>query len=98
MRFSPVAAYTALDEPQDNSAKPNMTVEEQRAAAWLRAWDGQDIHRTGTAGDAAGAEWLAAEARALGAEARVEHFALERLDPIECFLEIGGERIEGVPV
>jgi len=75
-----------------------MSEAENRVAEWLRAWDGQGMHRTGTAGDAAGAEWLAAEARALGAEARVEDFALERLDSIECFLEIGGERIEGVPV
>ncbi len=69
-----------------------------RAAAWLKAWDAQGIHRTGTAGDAAGAEWLAAEARALGAEVGSEEFALDRLDPVECFLELGGERIEGVPV
>ncbi|MGA8400651.1 MAG: hypothetical protein WB697_12235, partial [Stellaceae bacterium] len=78
-----------------------MTVAEDRAAAWLKAWDGQGMHRTGTAGDAAGAEWLAAEARALGAEVRSEEFALDRLDPVECFLEIGGERVErmgGVPV
>jgi hypothetical protein len=75
-----------------------MSEAENRVAAWLKAWDGQGIHRTGTAGDAAGAEWLAAEARALGAEARVEDFAIERLDPIECFLEVGGERIESVPV
>lgn len=71
-----------------------MSEAEYRVAAWLKAWDAQGIHRTGTAGDGAGAEWLAAEARALGAEVRVEDFALERLDPIECFLEVGGERIE----
>jgi hypothetical protein len=75
-----------------------MSEAENRVAAWLKAWDGQGIHRTGTAGDAACADWLAAEARALGAEVRVEDFAIERLDPIECFLEVGGERIEGVPV
>ncbi len=56
------------------------------------------IHRTGTAGDAAGADWLAAEARALGAEVAIEEVALDRLDPVEAYLEIGGERIDGVPV
>jgi hypothetical protein len=78
-----------------------MTEAETRAARWLQAWDAQGTHRTGTAGDAAGAEWLAAEARALGADVTVEDFALDRLDPVECFLEIGGERVErigGVPV
>ena len=75
-----------------------MTEAEARSAAWLKAWDAQDIHRTGTAGDAAGAAWLAAEARTLGAEVVIENFVLDRLDPVECFLEIGGERIDGVPV
>ena len=71
---------------------------EVRAAAWLQAWDGQGVHRTGTAGDAAGADWLATEARALGANAVIEEFAFDRLDPVACFLEIGGERIDAVPV
>ena len=35
-----------------------MTEAETRAAAWLEAWDAQGIHRTGTAGDLAGAELL----------------------------------------
>ena len=72
--------------------------DEQRAARWLAVWDGHGIHRTATAGDNTGVEWLAAEARALGASVSIEEFALDRLDPITTFLEIGGERIEGVPV
>ena len=75
-----------------------MTEAERRAATWLRAWDGQGTHRTGTDGDAAGAAWLAEEARALGAEAAVEEFGIDRLDPVETFLEIAGTRIDGVPV
>jgi hypothetical protein len=71
---------------------------ETRAASWLRAWDAQGIHRTGTDGDWAGAEWLAAEATALGARVAVEEFSFDRLDPVACYLEIGGCRIEGVPV
>ena len=69
-----------------------------RAARWLAAWDAQGIHRTATAGDMAGAEWLALEAAALGADVSVEEFALDRLDPIAAYLEIDGERIEAVPV
>ena len=75
-----------------------MTEREARAANWLQAWDAQGTHRTGTAGDEAGADWLAREAAASGAEVTVEEFAFERLDPIEAYLDIGGERIEGVPV
>jgi len=69
-----------------------------RAARWLADWDGQGIHRTGTIGGRASAAWLARETTALGAEASVEEFALDRLDPVECFLELGGRRIDAVPV
>ncbi len=70
----------------------------ERAAHWLAAWDGQGIHRTGMAGDYAGAEWLAREAAALGAQVSIEEFALDRLDPVSAYLDIGGERIAAVPV
>lgn len=71
---------------------------ETRIAGWLTAWDAQGTHRTGTPGDTAGAEWLATEARALGAEVAIEEFALDRLDPVACCLEIADRRIDGVPV
>jgi hypothetical protein len=71
---------------------------QRRAARWLADWDGQGIHRTATAGDNAGAEWLAGDAAALGAAVSIEEFALDRLDPVMAFLEIDGERIEAVPV
>lgn len=68
------------------------------AAAWLRAWDSQGTHRTATAGDNAGAEWLAEAARALGAAVAIEPFTLSRIDPVSCWIEAGDARIEGVPV
>src|SRR5271154_7248313 len=71
---------------------------QRRAARWLAAWDAQVIHRTAGPGEAAGAEWLAREAAALGADVAIEKFALDRLDPVAAFLDIGGERIEAVPV
>src|SRR5579862_961098 len=71
---------------------------QRRAAGWLAAWDAQGTHRTATAGDAAGAAWLAAEAAALGAEVEIEEFALDRLDPVEAYLEIASERTPAVPV
>ncbi|HEX5317983.1 MAG TPA: hypothetical protein VFW46_02430 [Stellaceae bacterium] len=74
-----------------------MTNSIERAAAWLQAWDGQGFHRTATAGDEAGAAWLAAEAAALGAAPEFEEFTLDRLDPGACFLEVEGERIAAVP-
>ena len=72
---------------------------EARAARWLAAWDAQGIHRTATAGDEAGADWLLHEVAALGvAVPACEEFVLDRLDPIAAYLEVGGVRIAGVPV
>src|SRR6516164_3016881 len=68
-----------------------------RAVTWITAWDSQGPHRTGTAGDEAGARWLAHEAAALGVEATSEVFKLDRLEPVACYLELDGERIPGVP-
>ncbi len=72
--------------------------EEARAAEWLAAWDAHGVHRTATAGDEAGADWLMGEAVRLGASPAFEEFALDRLDPVAVYLEIGGTRIPGVPV
>ena len=71
---------------------------EARAAAWLRAWDAQGTHRTGTDGDEAGAAWLAAEAAALGAAIVTETFSLQRVDPTDAYVALGDTRIAGVPV
>jgi hypothetical protein len=68
------------------------------AADWLRAWDSQGYHRTGTDGDEAGAAWLAREAAAQGAQVSSETFALERVDPVVACLELDGVRIDAVPV
>jgi hypothetical protein len=68
-----------------------------RAATWLAAWDSHGNHRTATDGDRQGAEWLAAEVAALGAEVTIEEFAVERLDPVTAFLDIGDVRIPAVP-
>jgi hypothetical protein len=68
-----------------------------RAVAWLTAWDSQGAHRTGTTGDEASARWLTQKAAGLGLEVASEAFALDRLDPVACYLELDGERISAVP-
>lgn len=70
----------------------------ERAETWLRAWDSQGIHRTGTPGDEAGADWLLAELRGMGLTPVAEPFPLDRVDPVETWLQIGEARIAGVPV
>ncbi|HEY2616424.1 MAG TPA: hypothetical protein VGI78_03715 [Acetobacteraceae bacterium] len=78
--------------PGDAGVMPN------QSADWLRAWDSQGLHRTGTDGDEAGAAWLEREATLLGAEVTSEAFTLDRIDPVTCGLEVDGARIDGVPV
>ncbi len=68
-----------------------------RAVAWLTAWDAQGTHRTATAGDEAGAVWLAHQATGFGVEVGTEVFELDRLEPVACYLELDGERISAVP-
>lgn len=70
----------------------------QRISRWIEAYDRQGIHRTGTVGDHRSANWLAAEARKLGTKPALESFALDRVDPLDCFVELNGKRIEGVPL
>ncbi|MBV9584666.1 MAG: hypothetical protein JO213_07255 [Alphaproteobacteria bacterium] len=77
---------------------PDFDEAQARAAAWLAAWDRQGLHRTGTAGDLAGAEWLGQEAIELGAEVWIEEFALDRLDPVRCCVEFGVRQLAAVPV
>ncbi len=71
---------------------------EDRAAAWLMAWDSQCVHRTATQGDEEGAAWLRDAASALGAKVAEEPFWLDRLTPLEAFVEFEGQRIDGVPM
>jgi hypothetical protein len=71
---------------------------QRRIARWLEQYDQQGLHRTGTAGDKRSADWLAAELSKLGVKPSLEPFALDRVDPLNCFIEIGGKRIEGLPL
>jgi len=71
---------------------------EQRVPRLLQAYDAQGNHRTATEVDRRSGEWLAREVRQAGAEASLEPFSLSRVDPQSCYLQIGGRRMDGVPV
>jgi hypothetical protein len=63
----------------------------------IHDYDAQGWHRTGTPADQASAHWLAGQVRTAGLEPQLEPFSLDRLDPLDCFIEIDGRRIEGIP-
>ncbi len=67
-------------------------------AGLLQAFDAQGIHRTGHLADLENADWLAAQAQELGANVSIEEFAIDRVEPAGCFVEIEGQRIPGVPM
>ena len=71
---------------------------EDRAAAFIRAYDAQGVHRTAHAGDDENAEMLANEAKALGAEVSFDELAIERIEPVECHVEIGETRFPAFPM
>ncbi len=70
----------------------------ERIARAIEEYDAQGVHRTATAVDLRSAEWLADQVRAIGLEPTLEPFEIDRLDPGECYLEVNGRRISGVPL
>jgi hypothetical protein len=48
--------------------------------------------------DAASAHWLAGELQALGVEASLETFSIDRIDVGDAFLALGGRQLGGVPL
>ena len=85
-------------DPMNSTVTTTDAAARARTVDWLTAWDSHGTHRTGTDGDEAGARWLADEVSSLGVEVTSEAFGLDRLDPVACYLELGGERIPAVPV
>ena len=69
-----------------------------RVAHWFEQYDRQGVHRTGTVVDKRSADWLAAEISKFGVKPLLESFALDRVDPLNSFVDIGGRRIEGLPL
>ena len=71
---------------------------ERRVASVVQAYDSQGNHRTATDGDTASANWLADETRKAGAEALLEPFDLNRVDPRACYVSTASRRVDGVPL
>lgn len=72
--------------------------QKERIAQIIQEYDSQGWHRTGTVTDHQSAGWLADKARELGVDAETEQFNLSRIDPELCYLEVDGQRIEGLPM
>src|SRR5215467_5552492 len=96
--FIQVTGAGLLTMTQRESAVSPKDTLEQRIARLLQAYDAQGNHRTATEVDRRSGEWLAREVHQAGAEASLEPFSLSRVDPQSCYLQVGGRRMDGVPV
>ncbi|MCY4128317.1 MAG: hypothetical protein OXG15_03615 [Gammaproteobacteria bacterium] len=64
----------------------------------IRSWDVESQHRTGTDGDLRTSEMLVKRLTDAGVSARIVEFPFERRVPKDCFVEVGGTRIGGIPL
>jgi hypothetical protein len=70
----------------------------RRAADLISGYSAEGLHRTATAVDRASADRLVTLARATGATPSLEPFELSRVDPVAHYIDISGERIDGLPI
>ncbi len=70
----------------------------ERVANYIREYDAQGWHRTGTEIDLMSATWLAQQVNANGFEAHKETFDLSRITPVRNFMDVDGTKIEGLPL
>jgi hypothetical protein len=71
---------------------------EARVTRLVQAYSDQGVHRTATDVDTRSADWLAREVEDAGLAASREAFTIDRVDPVEAFVEAGGRRIAGFPL
>ena len=69
----------------------------ERARGVIAEFDAQGWHRTGSAVDDLSGHWLREKIAAFVPEVALEPFALDRIEPDSCTLELEGKRIAATP-
>jgi hypothetical protein len=82
-----------LDVPSDE-----LSAIKERCHRVIREYDAQGIHRTATKVDEQSGKWLAHLVTEAGAKPELEPFKINRIDLQSNYLQIGGRRIEGIPM
>ena len=90
-----LAAAPAAAQTKDADA---LEAARARAAETIRGYSAEGFHRTATAVDRTSGDRLLALAKSAGVAASLEPFELSRVDPVAAFLEIDGQRIDGLPM
>jgi len=63
----------------------------------IATYDGQGVHRTGTAVDDASARWLDQEIKRIGVTPSLIPFSLDRIDVLTARATVAGISYEGLP-
>lgn len=71
---------------------------EAQVARLIAAFDATGMHRASSPGDQAGGEWLAGEASSLSAVVTRIPVVLPRTIVEEAYVEVGGHRLDGLPM
>ena len=71
---------------------------ETRVAQIVQAYSDQGVHRTATSVDERSANWLAREVFDARLTPVKEPFSINRVDVVECFVEVGSKQIAAVPL
>ena len=69
-----------------------------RLSTIIQEFDAQGWHRSGTQTDRESAEWMVRIGGSLGVDLTLEPFPLNQVMPQECYLEVGGRIIQGLPI
>lgn len=64
----------------------------------IRAWDMESEHRTGTDGDRRTSEMLVDRLASADVLTRIVEFPFERRAPVDCYVEVTDDHIEGIPL
>lgn len=88
----------AVREPSLIAAEQDGDMMEARAARAIEAYDSQGLHRTATDVDHRSADWLRDLAAGAGGVARLEPFAVSRVDVHRASVQVGSLSIEALPL
>ena len=85
-------------DARQGAGEPADSARAARVARAIEQYDAQGIHRTASEVDNQSGQWLMDQARAAGAEARLEPFRVDRVDIRAAYVEAEGRRAEGLPL
>ena len=80
------------------ASRPRTVSISAELTADIRSWDWQSEHRTGTSGDRRTSEILVERLASADVSAQIVEFPFERRIPVDCYVKVGYECIQGIPL